>query len=296
MIAKITRGSNPGNIGAYLHGPGHANEHFYERNGGRYPGGVVVGGNVFVFVNPPHKPWVARRLMASRAGAGDPGRGLSRSVVFQPVAPNGVLVVGCETSGRRRRDMGKLIGYARVSTRSQGTDRQVTDLLGAGVRRDDLYVDHGVSGARTSRPGFEQAVGALQEGDTLVVTTLDRLGRSTQTMLELAQNLRGRGVGLRVLNLGGGDVDTSTPMGSMVFTVMAALAEMELEIKRERVTDSIAKRRAAGGDLGGRRQQFTDSQIRSAQRLIQAGQPAAQVARDLGMSRATLYRRIINMP
>lgn len=188
--------------------------------------------------------------------------------------------------------MGKLIGYARVSTRSQGTDRQVTDLLDAGVRRDDLYVDHGVSGARTSRPGFDQAVGALQEEDTLVVTTLDRLGRSTQTMLELVQNLRGRGVGLRVLNLGGGDVDTSTPMGSMMFTVMAALAEMELEIKRERVTDSIAKRRAAGGDIGGRRQKFTDSQIRSALSLIEAGQPAAQVARDIGMSRATLYRRI----
>lgn len=160
--------------------------------------------------------------------------------------------------------MGKLIGYARVSTRGQSADRQVTDLLGAGVRRDDLYLDHGVSGARASHPGFERAVGALQEGDTLVVTTLDRLGRSTQTMLELAQNLRGRGVGLRVLNLGGGDVNTSTPVGSMVFTVMAALAEMELEIKRERITDSIAKRRAAGGDLGGRRQQFTDSQIRSA--------------------------------
>lgn len=188
--------------------------------------------------------------------------------------------------------MGKLIGYARVSTRVQDMDRQVTDLLDAGVRRDDLYVDHGVSGARASRPSFDQAVGALHEGDTLVVTTLDRLGRSTQTMLELAQDLRERGVGLRVLNLGGGDVDTSTPMGSMVFTVMAALAEMELEIKRERVTDSIAKRRAAGGDLGGRRQQFTDSQIRSARRLIEAGQPAAQVARDLGMSRATLYRRL----
>lgn len=191
--------------------------------------------------------------------------------------------------------MGKLIGYARVSTKSQGADRQVTDLLGAGVRRDDLYVDHGVSGARASRPGFDQAVGALHEGDTLVVTTLDRLGRSTQTMLDLAQNLRGRGVGLRVLNLGGGDIDTSTPMGSMVFTVMVALAEMELEIKRERVTDSVAKRRAAGVDLGGRCQRFTDSQIRSAQRLIDAGQPAAQVARDMGMSRATLYRRINQM-
>ena len=228
--------------------------------------------------------------MTSRAGAGNPGRELSRSVVFQLGALAGVLMVGCETSGRW--DMGKLIGYARVSTRGQDADRQVTDLLDAGVRRDDLYMDHGVSGARASRPGFDQAVGALHEGDTLVVTTLDRLGRSTQTMLELAQDLRGRGVGLRVLNLGGGDVDTSTPMGSMVFTVMAALAQMELEIKRERITDSVAKRRAAGGDLGGRRQKFTDSQIRSARRLIEAGQPAAQVARDLGMSRATLYRRL----
>lgn len=228
--------------------------------------------------------------MTSRAGAGNPGRKLSRSVVFQLGALAGVLMVGCETSGRW--DMGKLIGYARVSTRGQDADRQVTDLLDAGVRRDDLYMDHGVSGARASRPGFDQAVGALQEGDTLVVTTLDRLGRSTQTMLELAQDLRGRGVGLRVLNLGGGDVDTSTPMGSMVFTVMAALAQMELEIKRERITDSVAKRRAAGGDLGGRRQKFTDSQIRSARQLIEAGQPAAQVARDMGMSRATLYRRL----
>jgi DNA invertase Pin-like site-specific DNA recombinase len=192
--------------------------------------------------------------------------------------------------------MGKLIGYARVSTRGQDTDRQVADLLDAGVRRDDLYVDHGVSGARASRPGFDQAIGALQEGDTLVVTTLDRLGRSTQTMLDLAQELRGRGAGLRVLNLGGGDVNTSTPMGSMVFTVMAALAEMELEIKRERVTDSIAKRRANGRDLGGRRERFTDSQILSARHLIELGQPASQVARDLGMSRATLYRRLKDLP
>ena len=192
--------------------------------------------------------------------------------------------------------MGKLIGYARVSTRQQDADRQVSDLLGAGVRRDDIYVDSGVSGGRASRPQFDRAVAALESGDTLVITTLDRLGRSTQNMLAFAEALRARGAGLRVLNLGGGDVDTATPMGSMVFTVMAALAEMELEIKRERVTDSIAKRRTVGGDLGGRRQQFTDSQIRSARRLIEAGQPAAQVARDLGMSRATLYRRLSNLP
>ena len=73
-------------------------------------------------------------------------------------------------------------------------------------------------------------------------------------------------------------------MGSMVFTVIAALAQMELEIKRERITDSVAKRRAASKDLGGRRQTFTDSLIHNALRLIEGGEPA------------TLYRRIRQLP
>ena len=115
----------------------------------------------------------------------------------------------------------KLIGYARVSTRQQSTDRQQADILASGVRRDDLYIDHGISGARASRPRFDRALDALHDGDTLVITTLDRLGRSTQNMLAFAEELRGRGAGLRVLNLGGGNVDTSTPMGSMLFTIMA---------------------------------------------------------------------------
>lgn len=191
--------------------------------------------------------------------------------------------------------MGKLIGYARVSTRAQDTDRQVADLLAAGVRRDDLYVDHGVSGAHARRPQFDKALQAVHADDTLIVTTLDRLGRSTSNMLALADELRAQKVNLRVLNLGGGNVDTGTPMGSMVFTVMAALAQMELEIKRERVNDSNTKRRDAGMDLGGRRPVFSDSQIANARRLIEQGQPASHVARDLGMSRATLYRRIAHL-
>ena len=191
--------------------------------------------------------------------------------------------------------MGKLIGYARVSTRAQDTDRQVADLLAAGVRRDDLYVDHGVSGAHARRPQFDKALQAVHADDTLIVTTLDRLGRSTSNMLALADELRAQKVNLRVLNLGGGNVDTGTPMGSMVFTVMAALAQMELEIKRERVNDSNAKRRDAGMDLGGRRPVFSESQIANARRLIEQGQPVSHVARDLGMSRATLYRRIAHL-
>jgi DNA invertase Pin-like site-specific DNA recombinase len=78
----------------------------------------------------------------------------------------------------------------------------------------------------------------------------------------------------------------------MVFTVMSALAQMELEIKRERITDSVSKRRAAGEDLGGRRHASTDSQVTNAARLFDAGEPGAQVARDMGMSRATSHRRL----
>ena len=191
--------------------------------------------------------------------------------------------------------MSKLIGYARVSTKNQDTERQVSDLLAAGIRKDDLYVDHGVSGAKASRPEFDKALEALQPADFLVITTLDRLGRSTANMLTLVENLRQRDVSLRILSLGGQHVDTSTPTGSMLFTIMAALAQMELEIKRERINDSVTKRRAAGKNLGGRKASFTESQIRNAQRLIKAGEPAAQVARDLGMSRSTLYRRIADL-
>lgn len=158
-----------------------------------------------------------------------------------------------------------------------------------------LAIHNLIGYARASRPSGDRALTALREGDTLVITTLGRLERSIVNMPGLSEQLRSRGINLRVLNLGGGNVDTGTPMGSMVFSVMAALAHMELDIKRERVTDSVTERRAAGMDLGGRRPAFSDSQITNACWLIDAGQPAIHVARDLGMSRATLYGRIADL-
>ena len=185
----------------------------------------------------------------------------------------------------------KLIGYARISARQQDTDVQRADLLAAGVRRDDLYIDQGSSGARETRPQLHAALTALESGDTFVIATLDRLGQSTQNVLALAERLCDRGVELRVLDLGGGDVDTGTPRGSMLFTIMAALRQSEHEIKRERVLDSIDRRRRAGKNLGGRPRRITNRQIRNANKLIEAGEPTAQVVRDFGMSRATFYRR-----
>jgi hypothetical protein len=124
----------------------------------------------------------------------------------------------------------KLIGYARVSNRQQATGgSQQAEILAAGVRRDDLYVDGGSSGARAARPQLALALAALETGDTFVITALDRLGQSTQNVLALAEDFNGRGVGLRVLNLGDVDGDTATATGSMLFTVMAALGQMEHE-------------------------------------------------------------------
>lgn len=110
--------------------------------------------------------------------------------------------------------------------------------------------------------------------------------------LDLSTGFHDQGINIRVLNLGGGNVDTGTPRGGKVFNIMAALAPMELEIKRERITDSVSKRHAAGKDLGGRR--ASSPAVRSG---TQAGSsreanPPTHLARDLGMSRATLYRRI----
>ncbi|MER8025984.1 MULTISPECIES: recombinase family protein [Glutamicibacter] len=185
----------------------------------------------------------------------------------------------------------KMFGYARVSTNAQDTDRQQRDLLAAGVEPAELFIDHGVSGAKASRPEFDKLRAMLRSGDTLAVTTLDRLGRSTEAMLALSKELQDKGVNLRVLNLGGGDVDTSTPMGNLMFTVMAALAQMELEIKAERNRDSVAKRRAKGGDLGGRRVKLTDDQVHGAVADIANGMSAAAAAAARGVSYQTLWRR-----
>ncbi|MFC9935350.1 recombinase family protein [Glutamicibacter sp. NPDC127525] len=186
----------------------------------------------------------------------------------------------------------KLIGYARVSTNAQDSDRQVADLLKSGVRQDDLYIDNGVSGAKASRPQFNLARQSLQAGDTLVVTTLDRLGRSTEAMLALSKELEDKGINLRVLNLGGEHVDTSSPMGKMMFTVMTALAQMELDIKTERNRDSVAKRRANGKDLGGRREKYSADLIHGALADIQKGVSASEAVSKRGMSRQTFYRRV----
>ena len=110
--------------------------------------------------------------------------------------------------------MARLIGYARVSTRQQGADQQEVDLRAVGVASENLHVDRLESGGHASLPALDAALQAVEGGDTLVVPTLDRLGRSTVDLMTLAAALRAEGVALRVLDLDGLDRAISDFIGT----------------------------------------------------------------------------------
>lgn len=179
---------------------------------------------------------------------------------------------------------GHLIGYARVSTAEQVLDRQVDALRAVGCHR--IFTEQ-ASGAR-QRPGLDECLDYLRPGDTLVVQALDRLGRKTSDLLLLVEDLAERGVALRVLTLG---LDTSTPAGRLVLTVIAALAEMEREVMLERTRDGIAAARARGR-VGGRPPALSPEQVALARKLSVEGKTAVAIGRLLGTSDRTVRRAL----
>lgn len=176
-----------------------------------------------------------------------------------------------------------LIGYARVSTQDQNLELQREALRKAGCTK--LFEDT-LSGARAERPGLTKAFDQLRQGDTLAVWKLDRLGRSVSHLVHLVQELRERGVHFQSLT---DAIDTSTPSGRFFFHVMASLAEMERELVVERTRAGLEAARHLGR-TGGRKAKMTSSKLESAKMLFAAGIPAKNVAKDLGVSVATLYR------
>lgn len=176
-----------------------------------------------------------------------------------------------------------LIGYARVSTQDQRLDLQIEALTKAGCRK--VFEDK-LGGTRAQRPGLDQAIGMLREGDTLVVWKLDRLGRSVKHLVDLVGQLHLQGVQLKSLT---DAIDTASPSGRFFFHVMASLAEMERELTVERTRAGLEVARQLGR-RGGRKRQMTDSKIESARKLLANGVPPRDVARNLGVSVPTLYR------
>jgi DNA invertase Pin-like site-specific DNA recombinase len=182
---------------------------------------------------------------------------------------------------------GTQLGYARVSTAHQSLDQQMDALTGAGVDAARVYTDK-LSGTSTrqQRPGLAALLDYARQGDAIVVVGIDRLGRNAAEVMTTIRDLGERGIVLRSLREG---IDTSNASGRMVAGVLTSLAELELELGRERRTAARDARRARGRSIG-RPKALTDEKSALAQRMHDSGESATTIAVTLGVSRATVYR------
>jgi DNA invertase Pin-like site-specific DNA recombinase len=176
-----------------------------------------------------------------------------------------------------------IVGYARTSTIEQdaGLEAQLRDLAAADVER--TFEEQASSVAE--RPRLAAALDYLRQGDALVVTKLDRLARSVADLLRIVQAIEGRGAALRVLNL---SLDTGTPTGRLMLTMLGAIAQFEREMMLERQREGIAKAKAAGKYKG--RAATARAKAVEIASLRQQGLGAAEIARTLKISRASVYR------
>ena len=175
------------------------------------------------------------------------------------------------------------VGYGRTSTLEQqaGLDAQIRDLKAAGCEK--LFSEQ-VS-AVGKRPQLEAALDFIREGDTLLVTKLDRLARSTQHLLEVADRVKAKGADLSILNLG---ADTSTATGRLMFTVIGAVACFERELMLERQREGVARAKAEGKYKG--RKPTARARAAEIATLKADGVRPVDIARRLGIGRASVYR------
>jgi len=184
--------------------------------------------------------------------------------------------------------MGKLIGYARTSTTDQesGLLAQVRDLKTGGCTK--IFSEQVSSIGE--RAELNKALAYLREEDTLVVTKIDRLARSTIGLWEVVRGLDDQGVGLRVLNLGGEIVDTKSATGRLILTIFSGFAQFEREMMLERQREGIAKARAEGKYRG--RKPTARAKADDVQRLHGEGKTPTEIAKAVGISRGSVYRVI----
>lgn len=181
------------------------------------------------------------------------------------------------------------IGYARCSTDRQDLTAQREALRALGVTEDRIYVDHGLTGRSRARPGLDQALAAVREGDTLVVAKLDRLARSVPDARDIADRLSARGVKLA---LGGAVYDPTDPMGRMFFNILATFAEFESDLIRLRTREGMAVARARG-KLRGKKPKLSDRQARELRRMYDTGEySVSDLAELFSVSRPTVYRTL----
>ncbi len=183
---------------------------------------------------------------------------------------------------------GRTIGLARVSTKAQSVEAQVAELKAAGA---ELVFSERISTrkAEAQRPGLQACLAELRPGDELVITKLDRLGRTQREVIERLATLQEQGIHVRTLD---GLLNTKGlgKMAPLVVGLLTGLAEVERSLIQERTLASIEHRRATGGDLGGRPRSYTTEQAEQVRRLLAEGMSVAAAARATGLSETTARR------
>lgn len=178
-------------------------------------------------------------------------------------------------------------GYTRVSTKEQTVQNQRHEIAAAGHQVEFWFDDEGVSGKvpAMQRPQFAKMLGQIRDGETLVVTKLDRLGRDAQDVGATIKQLAARRIQVVVLQLGG--VDLTSPAGKMMLTMLGAVAEMERDLLVERTHSGLERAKAEGKTLG-RPAKTTDQQRQAIKAAHGAGTSVSALAREYGISRASI--------
>lgn len=173
------------------------------------------------------------------------------------------------------------IGYARVSSTGQNEKAQVDILVRHGA--EELFIDKASGTSRDGRPKLAEAIRFARKGDVLMVTRLDRLARSVVDLHAIAQELETKGIGLVATEQ---NIDTTTPTGRLMFNMLGAIAEFETDLRRERQMEGIAKAKA-DGVYKGRKPSIDPAKVKA---LQEAGKGPSEIAKELGIGRASVYR------
>ena len=178
-----------------------------------------------------------------------------------------------------------IFGYARVSTEAQNLDRQIDALKKYGV---DMIYNEKMTGTKRDRPELTKMLDRMTEGDTVVVESLSRLGRSTKDLIELTELFERKGVHLVSLKE---SIDTSSSTGKLLFTLMSAIAQFERDVIADRTKEGLRSARARGR-TGGRPKANPDA-VRKAVKLYRTGQYSVKEIEELtGVKKSTLYRNL----
>ena len=178
-----------------------------------------------------------------------------------------------------------IFGYARVSTESQNLDRQLDALEKYGV---EMIYNEKMTGTKKDRPELSKMLDRVTDGDTVVVESLSRLGRSTKDLIELMELFQSKGVHLVSLKE---NVDTSTSTGKLLFTLMSAIAQFERDVIADRTREGLESARARGRSGG--RPRADPEQVKKAAKLYKTGQYSVKEIEELtGIKKSTLYRNL----